>query len=131
MKTKEIKQSVVIGASPKAVFDSLMKEKKHAEFTGESAKIDPKIGGQFFCYGKYISGRNLELVPSKLIVQAWRSQDWPEGHYSLVTYKLDEAGKGKTRITFTQIGVPASDFKAKSSGWKMHYWEPLKQMLEN
>jgi hypothetical protein len=32
--------------------------------------------------------RNLELVPAKHVVQAWRSQAWPEGVYSIVNFEL-------------------------------------------
>ena len=57
--------------------------------------------------------------------------EWPKGFFSLVTYSLNGAGKGKTKLTFTQVGVPAGDYTAKSKGWKSHYWEPLKAALES
>ena len=66
--TKTIKQIILIPATPEEVYDALIDEKKHAEFTGAKAKIDPKIGGKFTAWDGYIFGKNLELVKGKKIV---------------------------------------------------------------
>ncbi len=129
MTTKTIAQSVTLPARPAAVYSALMDEKKHSAFTGDAAKFDARAGGAFSCYGGYIGGVTVELVPDKLIVQAWRAQGWPKGFYSLVTFALSPHGRNKTRLRFTHVGVPARDFKSKSNGWRSHYWEPLKRFL--
>src|ERR1035441_1509391 len=107
--TKEIKHRVIIRATPARVYAALMDEKKHAEFTGERARIDRRVGGTFTCYGTYINGMTLELRPGKLIVQAWRSRNWPKGTYSIVNFKLSKAAGGRTTLRFTQVGVPANE----------------------
>jgi hypothetical protein len=38
-------------------------------------------------FGGDISGRNVELVPGRRAVQAWRSNAWPEGVYSIVRFE--------------------------------------------
>jgi len=128
--TKTIRQTVIIGAAPKAVFGALMSEKKHARFTGDAAAISRRAGGTFSCYGGYITGINLELVPARRIVQAWRSKGWPAGTYSIVTFALSRSAGARTRLSFTQVGVPASDYKDKKEGWRTHYWKRLKAYLE-
>jgi len=129
MNTKTIRQSIKIRATPAEVYEMLMDSKKHTRFTGQKANITKKVGGSVSCYDGYITATNLELKPAGLIVQAWRSRGWPKGHYSIVTFRLSKAGKN-TRLDFTQIGVPAGDFRAKTQGWKTHYWTPLKSALE-
>jgi activator of HSP90 ATPase len=131
MKNKPITQTVTLPARPAAVFTTLMDEKEHAAFTSAAAQIDNRAGGAFRCYGGYITGITVELVPDRLIVQAWRSRDWPKGLYSLVTFALSPSAGGKTKLRFTHMGVPAGDFKAKDSGWRTHYWKPLKRYLGN
>jgi uncharacterized protein YndB with AHSA1/START domain len=128
--TKNIQHRVTIKAPPKSVFEALMDERKHSQFTGEPAKISRQPGGTFTCYGGYLNGVNLVVESPKLIVQAWRSRHWPKETYSIVTFKLAKLGGGKTRLTFTQIGVPAEDCKKKNEGWRKHYWQPLKKYLE-
>ena len=129
MITKTITQSVTLPGRPAAVYAALMNEKKHRAFTGAAAKIDARVGGRFTCYDDYIDGVTVELVANKLIVQAWHAKSWPKGFYSLVTFALAPAGPGKTRLRFTHLGVPTRDFKAKSAGWRTHYWEPLQRYL--
>ena len=128
--TKTIRQTVLLSAVPARVYSALLESKRHAKFTGAPAKISAKVGGTFTCYEGYISGVNVELAPARRIVQAWRSQGWPEGHYSLVTFALAKASRSRTKLSFAQFGVPASDVKAKSEGWRTHYWTPLKAYLE-
>jgi uncharacterized protein YndB with AHSA1/START domain len=128
--TKTIRQTVTINADPKRVFAALIDEKHHAGFTGEKAVISKKVGGAFTCYGGYLTGINLDLVASKRIVQAWRSKDWPPGMFSIVTFALSRAAGGRTKLAFTQVGLPAGDVKGKSEGWRNFYWKPLKAYLE-
>jgi uncharacterized protein YndB with AHSA1/START domain len=127
--TPEIKHQVTLHATPKAVFEALMDEHKHSQFTGEPATISRQPGGAFHCYGDYIEGVNVAVIAPKLIIQAWRSRNWPKETYSTVTFKLTKLSGGKTKLSFTQVGVPAWDFKEKNSGWHTHYWEPLKRYL--
>jgi len=128
MKTKTIRQSVTFKASPKTIYEMLMDSRKHAAFTGSKAKISRKVGGKFTAYDDYISGTNLELVPNKKIVQSWRGNDWPEGHFSQATFAF-KAVKGGTRLTFIQTGVPAEQYEGIKKGWIEFYWEPMKAVL--
>ena len=128
-KTKNLKQTAIFKANQKELYQLLMDSKKHAAFTEAEAKISSKVGGSFTAYDGWIGGKNVKLVPNKLIVQKWRGQDWPKGHYSVATYKLEKKGTG-TKLTFTQKSVPASKFKDISSGWKTHYWKKMKAYLK-
>jgi uncharacterized protein YndB with AHSA1/START domain len=130
MKTKTIEQTVLINAAPRKVYDALMNSKQHAKFTGAPASIRAKPGAAFTCYDRYITGITLELKPAKRIVQAWRSRNWPDGTYSIVSFELAGKAGGKTQLRFTHLGVPASDYADKNKGWRTHYWEPLKKFLE-
>lgn len=131
MKTKTIEHKVHIRATPKEVYDALINSTKHSKFTSAPAKIGSKPGSAFTCYANYISGITLELEPGRRVVQAWRSRNWPAGHFSIVTFALSLNGKGQTELHFTQIGVPADDYAEKNKGWRTHYWEPLKKFLES
>jgi activator of HSP90 ATPase len=126
---KTIRQTVTIKASPHVVYETLMDSRKHAAFSRMPARISRKPGGRFTAYGPYLSGVNLELISDKKIVQFWRSRNWPPFHYSTVTFALEKV-KGGTRLSFTQVGVPDDDYRAKKRGWIRSYWEPIKAMLE-
>ena len=126
---KTIRQSATFKASPHEVYEALMDSRKHSKFTANQATISRKVGGKFSAYGDSLSGTNLELVPDKKIVQAWRANDWPAGHHSKATFTLTPV-KGGTRLTFYQSGVPAEHYSGIKQGWIEFYWKPMKAMLE-
>lgn len=128
MKTKSIKQAVLLKASPHDVYEALMDSEKHSELTGSGAQISRKVGGKFTAWGGYIDGVNLELVPDQKIVQSWRSSDWPEKHYSHVMFLLEKSKNG-TKLTFTQTGVPDLFYDSIKQGWTDYYWKPMKETL--
>jgi Uncharacterized conserved protein len=127
--SKIIRQSVTFKAPPHAVYEALMDSKKHAAFTAGKASISRVVGGKFSAYDDYITGKNVELVPDKKIVQDWRAVDWPEGYLSRVTFKLTTVPNG-TRLDFTHSHIPDGTEEEFKHGWIDNYWEPMKRYLE-
>jgi activator of HSP90 ATPase len=124
-----IHQNVVINGTPKAIYDILLSSKKFKAMTGgRAAKISKEAGGEISMFGGAIHGRNIELVPGKRVVQAWRSGDWKEGIYSIVCFELTADGT-KTKLSFDQAGHPAEAQAHLESGWHKMYWEPMNTML--
>ena len=128
---KTIQQTVIIKASAHDIYETLMDSRKHAKLTGDNASISREIGGKFNAYGEYIEGINLDLIQDQKIVQSWRASDWPEGHYSRVTFELEERESGITNLLFTHSGVPEDQYDDIAQGWYDYYWEPMKLMLEH
>jgi activator of HSP90 ATPase len=126
--SKQIKQTVRFEASPKTIYQMLLDSKKHSAFTGEKAKIDPKVGGKFQVYGGYIDGVNVELIPGKLIVQSWRCATFPKNTHSLISFELKKSKKG-TELVFTHTGVPSDQAARLNKGWKNSYWDKMKKSL--
>ncbi len=125
---KTIKQEVHIDAKPQEVYEAYTDAKKHAEFTGSKVVFEKKAGGKFSVDGD-LEGENLELVDGKKIVQKWRADDWPQGHYSTLTIELEAEGEG-TKLVLTQENVPDDKFDDISSGWRQYYWEPMGKYFE-
>ena len=128
--TKNIKQTIYFDALALDVYEALIDAKKHVEFTGASASIDRKVGGEFSVWDGYATGENKELVQDKLIVQTWRASDWPEDAESTVKFEFI-AKNGKTKLVFTQTEVPHDFVEDVANGWKDFYWQPLKDYLAN
>ena len=129
MKPKTIRQTVSFKASPHKIYEMLMDSRIHTRFSGGKASISRKSGGKFSAYDNYISGTNIELVPDTKIVQSWRASDWPEGHYSKVTFSFAKIRDG-CHLTFTQTGVPEQQYEGIRQGWHDFYWSPMKKYLE-
>jgi activator of HSP90 ATPase len=92
------------------------------------AEISGEVGGPFALFGGYITGRHLELVPNQRIVQAWRTQSWEPGDYSIARFDFVEQASG-TKIVFDHKGFPLGQAEHLAAGWKANYWEPLEKYL--
>ena len=135
-----IHQEPVFTASCKRVYDVLTDAKqfdKVIQLSGvmqamhlpdKPAEIGREPGSEFKLFGGYITGRQVELVPSERIVQAWRTGGWAPGVYSIAKFELVEQGSG-TKIIFDHTGFPQGEAEVLASGWKAHYWEPLEKLL--
>lgn len=129
--TKSIKQSVTLPASQHEVFELIMDAKKHGKFTGSKVAMSRKVGGKFAVFGGGLSGKNLQIVKDKKIVQAWqcKMEGWPKEHFSRAIFFFKKARSGM-KLEFLQTGVPAACFKMVSDGWRKFYWEPMKKLLK-
>ena len=123
-----IHQDVEFKASMGRIYDILLDGQQFAAVTGQPAEIDPKVGGAFRMFGGLIEGRNLELVPGRRIVQAWRPTHWDQGVYSRVTFRMQSHGV-VTTVVLDQTGFPEGEYDSLSSGWEEHYWHPLANYL--
>ena len=124
-----IRQEVDFTVPPARVYQLLTDEKAFAAMSGAPATIENRDGGAVSLFGGAIIGRNLELMSGQRVVQAWRSADWAAGIYSVIRFELAAAGPDThqgTRLAFDQAGYPESDRASLISGWKSHYWDPMK-----
>jgi activator of HSP90 ATPase len=90
--------------------------------------LSPHAGGAFALFGGYIVGRQIELAPNELIVQAWRVLSWPRGVYSIARFELLDQG-GSTKLVFDHAAFPKGQAEHLASGWQEHYWDPLAKLL--
>jgi activator of HSP90 ATPase len=71
MKTKTLHQSVSLKATAHDIYEALMDSNKHSEFTHSPAVIHMEVGGEFSAFDGWASGKTVELIPYKKIVQKW------------------------------------------------------------
>jgi activator of HSP90 ATPase len=94
----------------------------------KATAISPNVGGPFTLFGGYVTGRHLEMVPGKRLVQAWRAGGWESGSFSVVRFVLQPEGRG-CRLIFDHRGFPDAQGSSLAYGWRVHYWEPLAKLL--
>ncbi len=129
MTKNDIEQTVEFNSTAHEVYEMLMDEKKHSDFTGAPASISRKVGGEFSVWDGYAKGENIKLVPDQKIVQTWRASDWPKDAVSEVTFELTDKN-GKCELRFTQTGIPEEFTKDISKGWEDNYWDLIKDYLK-
>ena len=128
---KTIQQRIVFRhTSIETLYELYMDAKLHRASTGASVKINRKVGAAFSAYDDYCYGKNLQLVPNRLIVQSWRASDWKEEDIdSTFILQFEQHGKDAV-VTMVHANVPDDQQQSLAKGWKDFYWNPWKLFLK-
>jgi activator of HSP90 ATPase len=123
--------TIIPGASGKQVFTAWMDSKQHGEFTGDVADIQLIEGGSFSIFSGYITGSNLELHPDSIIIQAWRTTEFPENAPdSRLEIRLENTLEG-CKLTLYHKGLPEDQVESYREGWQNFYFKPLEKYFLN
>ncbi len=123
---EKLKMQVTLPVKPKDLYHAWLDSKLHAEFTGDSANIDPSVGGKFTTWSGYIMGKNLELEPPHRILQAWRTTDFPENAPDSLLEILIEPAAGGSKLTLIHTKIPDGQSAEYKEGWQEWYFTPMK-----
>jgi activator of HSP90 ATPase len=116
--------------TPPKLYELFMNSAKHTAATGVPAKISPKVGGKWFAFSGMILGKNLVLIPNKMIVQTWRSSEWKKADPdSILIVTFEKSADGGAHVDLVHVGVPDYDRDGVTQGWVKFYWEPWKAYL--
>lgn len=122
-------------ATAERLYDMYLDPVAHAAFTGAPVTIEARPGTPFAAFDGMLSGTMLHVEPKRLIVQTWRSANWPSGAIDSVLTLLfldqeDTLDQGdKARIELAHINIPDEDFAGVSEGWVKYYWNPWREFL--
>ena len=134
MQTKDIKHTTILQCTPQQAYNAWLDSQIHGEIIGANAVIIPMVGGAFSLWDDNTTGRTIELYPSKYkIVQSWRdnSMGWSNDYFTTITLQFVKEDDNRTRLNFTQTGIPENDTKSIEDGWEEYYWVPMKQYFRN
>jgi activator of HSP90 ATPase len=124
-------QRVSFTASPCELFAIYLDSKKHGAAIDDTVTISRKLGARFTAFGGMLQGRNLMIVPNRMIVQSWRGNSWRTGDAdSILILLFSKAGRGG-QIELIQANVPVHTYARIKNGWPKHYWVPGKAYLKN
>jgi activator of HSP90 ATPase len=122
-------QAVKLNAAPAQLYAQYLNPRTHRAITGARAKVSAKKGAAFSAFGGALTGRILQLVPKRLIVQSWRASHWNRDDLdSILILSFHAEGRGG-RIELVHVNVPEHDLAGVSEGWHIYYWIPWRSYL--
>ena len=126
--------NVILAASLPAtagqLFDMYLDPLAHAAFTGSPVTISAEPGSEFCAFDGALMGKMLHVEPKRLIVQTWRSVNWPtDAIDGVLTLSFWPEADG-ARIELVHVNVPEVDFAGVSQGWEKYYWSPWRAYLD-
>ena len=128
--TPTIEQSVTFKSTPAELYELFMDSKKHAAATGAPAKVSRKVGGKWSAFSGMILGKNLALLPNRMIVQSWRSSAWKASDPDSILVLRFQKAKGGATVFLAHVGVPPYDHKGVTEGWRKYYWETWEEYFQ-
>ncbi len=115
---KDYKKYFVIPAPPEEVYLALTNPATIHLWSGEEAVMSTEPGSEFSLWEGSISGKNIEFIEGKKIMQQWYFGDQPEE--SKVTMVLHQHQQG-TSLELRHTNIPDEDFDDIVQGWNDVY----------
>jgi uncharacterized protein YndB with AHSA1/START domain len=125
---KTVKQEYTIKAPINKVWQALVDTKIINEWGGGPSVMDDQEGTLFKLWGGDIYGKNISVVPPKLLIQEWYDDNFEEP--SEARFELNESGD-ITVVRLIHSNVPDDRVDDISGGWKVYYLGPLKELLDS
>ncbi|MEO6522270.1 MAG: SRPBCC domain-containing protein [Mucilaginibacter sp.] len=116
---KDFKKYYSVSATPEEIYLALTNPITIQLWTGEVAEMSTEPGSEFSMWDGSISGKNLEFIENKKIVQQWYFGDQAEA--SIVTIIL-HADKQDTSIELRHTNIPDDDYADIVDGWNDAYF---------
>jgi activator of HSP90 ATPase len=115
---KTFKKTFRINAEPSDIYAALTNPFTIELWSGYPAIMSEVPGSEFSLWEGDITGRNIELIPGKKVVQQWYFGEQAEE--SIVTITIVPRGEN-SEVTVEQTNVPDGDFRDITDGWKEYY----------
>lgn len=94
----------------KELYITFLDKGRLAAWTRAAPNVEAKVGGRISLFNGNIEGEFLELEENVKIVQTWRLQAWPAGHFAKLTLTFDQGLDGTNlRMVMTDIPIGQED----------------------
>ena len=124
---KTFKKSFKINAEPSDIYSAITNPYTIELWTGYPAIMSEVPDSEFSLWDGDITGKNIEFIKDKKIVQEWYGGKWEKP--SILTITLKKVKEG-IEVKLKHEGVPKEEVEGIKDGWDEYYFWPIKEMLE-
>jgi len=126
---RTIQQKATFRVSPDVLFELYLNSRQHSAATGAKATMTWKVGGTFTAHAGHLRGRNLAIVPKRLIVQSWRATNWKKHDLDSVLTLVFSRVRDGGQVAMVHANVPDAHAASITRGWKDYYWDRWRAYL--
>lgn len=116
---KTFQKTFKINAEPSDVYSALTNPYTIELWSGYPAVMSEEPGSGFSLWEGDITGKNLEFVRNKKVVQEWYFGEQKEK--SVVTISIKPDGEN-SEVTVEHTNIPDADFADIAEGWREYYF---------
>ncbi len=121
---KNFKKTFHINAEPSDIYAALTNPYTIELWSGYPAQMVAAPGEEFSMWEGDITGKILELVPDKKVVQEWYFGE--AGIESIVTIVISPMG-GASVVVVEHTNIPDDDFENITEGWVEYYMGAIRR----
>lgn len=115
---KIFKKTFKVNAEPSDVYSALTNPFTIELWTGYPAIMSEAPGSEFSLWDGDITGKNLEFIKDKKVVQEWYFGDQTEKSNVTITIHPD---KGDSVVTVEHTNIPEEEYEGIAEGWREYY----------
>jgi Activator of HSP90 ATPase len=115
---KTFKKTFKINAEPSDVYSAITNPFTIELWSGYPAKMNTEPESEFSLWEGDITGKNLEFILDKKVVQEWYFGDQPEKSIVTITISPD---RENSVVTIEQSNIPDEEFNDIAEGWREYY----------
>lgn len=115
---KIFKKDFKINAEPSDVYSALTNPYTIELWSGYPAIMSTKPGSEFSLWEGDITGKNIEFIQDKKVVQEWYFGEQKEKSLVTITIKPD---REHSRLTVEHTNIPDEEFSGIAEGWREYY----------
>lgn len=115
---KTFKKTFKINAEPSDIYSAITNPYTIELWSGYPAKMSTEPGSEFSLWEGDITGRNIEFIQDKKVVQEWYFGEQTEK--SIVTISIMPAGEN-SEVTVEHSNIPDEEFSNIAEGWREYY----------
>jgi len=116
---KTFKKTFKINAEPSDVYAALTNPLTIELWSGYPAEMSAEPGSEFSLWEGDITGKNLEFIQDRKVVQEWYFGDQSEK--SIVTITINYEGANSS-VTVEHTNIPDDEFSQIAEGWREFYF---------
>ena len=121
---RNFKKTFHINAEPSDIYSALTNPYTIELWSGYPSVMPSKAGEEFNMWDGDISGKIIDLVPDRKVVQEWYFGDREID--STVTITIAGNG-GNTVVTVEHTNIPVEDYQNIAKGWNEYYMGAIKR----
>ena len=115
---KTFKKTFKINAEPSDVYSALTNPFTIELWSGYPAQMSEVPGSEFSLWEGDITGRNIEFVQDKKVMQEWDFGDQIEKSIVTITITTD---RENSLVTVEHTNIPDEEFNDVAEGWREYY----------
>ena len=115
---KTFKKTFRINAEPSDIYSAITNPFTIELWSGYPALMNTEPGSEFSLWEGDITGKNIEFVQDRKVVQEWYFGDQTEK--SIVTINITP-DRENSSVTVEQTNIPDEEFDDIAEGWREYY----------